>query len=460
MGARSGRTPVTENASHLVVVGGGIGGLAAALALADGGHRVTVLERAARFAEIGAGIQLAPNGLHALDRLGVGEAARGTAVRMSELRFMDGTTGEHVTSLPLTGRYQERFGNPYVVVHRAELHAVLLDACRRRPGVTLLPGTAVTGYRQDAGTARVVLADGSEIAGDAVIGADGIHSAVRAQLVGDGAPRISGITVYRAVIPMEKVPPRLRFTTSVTWWAGPGRHFVHYPIAGGTHLNLAGSSDNHATEALAGVPVELDDVRREFTALCETTRQLVELGEGWRSWVLVDRDPVAGWTEGRVALLGDAAHPMLHYAAQGACQALEDAVLLGGLLDGAAASELPQLLEKYAAERRDRTARVTLAARESIRLWHPAGAAAEARNAMLRALTADQLHDAVAWMHGARSFDRAESPAASSLAAGALDAPDPVPAGPGTHPAHAHPAGTGSSNAAPANAGSSNGDGK
>jgi salicylate hydroxylase len=169
---------------------------------------------------------------------------------------------------------------------------------------------------------------------------------------------------------------------------------------------------------------------------------------------------VGTWTDNRVALLGDAAHPMLHYAAQGACQALEDAVLLGGLLDGAAASELPQLLEKYAAERRDRTARVTLAARESIRLWHPAGAAAEARNAMLRALTADQLHDAVAWMHGARSFDRAESPAASSLAAGALDAPDPVPAGPGTHPAHAHPAGTGSSNAAPANAGSSNGDGK
>jgi salicylate hydroxylase len=141
---------------------------------------------------------------------------------------------------------------------------------------------------------------------------------------------------------------------------------------------------------------------------------------------------------------------MLHYAAQGACQALEDAVLLGGLLDGAAASELPQLLEKYAAERRDRTARVTLAARESIRLWHPAGEAAEARNAMLRALSADQLHDAVAWMHGARSFDRAESPAAGTLAA-----PAPAPAGPGAHPAHAHPA-----DAHPADADSSNGDAK
>ena len=389
--------------ADIIVVGGGIGGLATALAVAAGGHRAVVLEQAPRFAEIGAGIQLAPNGIHALERLGVGEAARRTAVQMDELRFNDGVTGKHVVSVPLTEGYRRRFGNPYVVVHRAELHQVLFDACRASDLIELHPASPVIGYEQDGSRASAVLADGRTVAGDAVIGADGIHSALRRQLVGDGEPRISGITVYRALIPMEQVPAELPVRTAVTWWAGPGCHFVHYPIAGGKFLNLAASSDNGATEALAGVPVTKDDVRREFSALCATTQTLLELGEDWRTWVLVDRDPVSDWTDGRVALLGDAAHPMLHYAAQGACQALEDAVLLGELLD-CGADELPQRLEKYNAARRERTARIQLLARESVRLWHPSGAGAWERNAMLSAMSADQLHDYLAWMHGARHF--------------------------------------------------------
>ncbi len=389
--------------SKILIVGGGIGGLAAALAVAKRGHRAVVLERAAEFAEIGAGIQIAPNGIHALERLGLGEEVRRSAVHMRELRFMDGVSGEHVVSLPLTERYQQRFGNPYVVVHRAELHTLLLNACLATEGVELRGSSTAVGYEQDATGATLLLAGGERVTGDALIGADGINSAIRAQLVGDGEPRISGLTVYRAVIPMEQVPQELRAATAVTWWAGPGCHFVHYPIAGGSHLNLAASSDNGATVATAGVPVEKDAVRAEFAALGEAPHRLLELGEGWRTWVLVDRDPVADWCDGRVTLLGDAAHPMLHYAAQGACQALEDAVLLGELLDCSAA-ELPQRFEKYNAERRERTARVQLAARDSIRLWHPAGQAARERNALLSSLSADQLHDEVAWMHGARGF--------------------------------------------------------
>ncbi|WP_406348958.1 FAD-dependent monooxygenase [Streptomyces sp. NBC_00144] len=390
-----------------VVVGGGIGGLASALAVAGQGHQVLVLERADRFAEIGAGIQLAPNGLHALDRLGLGDAVRETAVRMEALRFMDGVTGEHVASMPLTGEYRRRFGNPYVVVHRAELHGLLLDACRRHDGVELRSGSGVVGYEQDAASATVVLDDGQRISGDGLIGADGIHSALRGQLVGDGPPVVSGLTVYRAVIEMTRVPEELRSPT-VTWWAGPGCHFVHYPIAGGKYLNLAASRDDGATEAFAGVSVTRERVRREFTDLGEVPHRLLDLGEDWRSWVLVDREPVRDWTDGRVVLLGDAAHPMLHYAAQGACQALEDAVLLGGML-GARADELPARFEKYNAERRDRTAQIQLLARRSTQLWHPAGQAARDRNALLSSLSAAELHDQVAWMHGARSFDSADA---------------------------------------------------
>ncbi|GGZ97915.1 FAD-dependent oxidoreductase [Streptomyces echinoruber] len=393
-----------------VITGGGIGGLAAALSLARRGHRVLVLERAPEFAEIGAGIQLAPNGLHALDRLGVGDEARAVAVRMDELRFMDGVTGEHVTSLPLTETYRRRFGNPYVVVHRAELHSLLLRACRAHDAVALRGGSTVQGYERDAAGATAVLASGERITGDALIGADGMHSAVRRQLVGDGAPRVSGITVHRAVIPMDRVPRALRRDTSVVWWTGPGCHFVHYPIAGGRYLNLAGSRHDGGTEAFSGVPADNDHVRRQFTALGPDVQRLVELGDGWRSWMLVDRDPVAGWTDGRVTLLGDAAHPMIHYAAQGACQALEDAVHLGDLLQDACADDVAQRLEKYNADRRERTAAIQLAARESVRLWHPAGAEARARNAMLRALTADDLHDHVAWMHGARDFGATTPP--------------------------------------------------
>ncbi|MFJ9644291.1 FAD-dependent monooxygenase [Streptomyces sp. NPDC004244] len=404
--------------SQLIIVGGGIGGLAAALSVARQGHEVLVLERAPEFAEIGAGIQLAPNGLHALDRLGLGEAVRSTAVQMDALTFMDGVTGEQVTSLDLTEHYRERFGNPYAVVHRAELHTKLLEACQAEDSIRLRSAVTAVGYEQDATSATVVLEDGERITGDALIGADGIHSAIRAQLVGDGAPRNSGITVYRAIIPMEQVPEELRHLTSVTWWTGPGCHFVHYPIAGGKYLNLAASSDNKATQAVAGVPATQGDIRREFAALGEDAQRLLALGEGWKSWVLVDRDPVENWVDGRVALLGDAAHPMLHYVAQGACQGLEDAVTLGDLLD-CDTDEFPQRFEKFNAERTERTGRIQLLARESIKLWHTSGAAATDRNAVLRSFSRDELHDYVAWMHGFRvpAPNAPTAPAAAATAA-------------------------------------------
>ncbi len=386
----------------MIVVGGGIGGLAAALAITRQGHRVVVLEREAAFAELGAGMQLAPNGIHALDRLGLGDRVRESAVHIDELRFMDGVTGRHVVSMPLTGAYRRRFGNPYVVAHRGDLYRLLLRACRARADIELRPGCRATGYRQDGRSATAVLDTGERVTGDALIGADGVHSAIRRQLVGDGPPRVAGITVFRSVIPMARVPERLRWNR-VTWWAGPGRHFVHYPIGGGAYLNLAPSIENGVTEEFADVPVSAEQVLDAFTPLGAAARRLLALGADWRSWVLIDRDPVPGWTDGRVTLLGDAAHPMLHYAAQGACQSLEDAVFLGDLL-ACPPAEFGLRFRLYNVGRRERTARMQHIARESTKLWHPAGAAAVARNAMLSAFSATELHDRVAWMHGARDF--------------------------------------------------------
>ncbi|CAM5484196.1 3-hydroxybenzoate 6-monooxygenase [Streptomyces abikoensis] len=393
--------------ANILIAGGGIGGLAAALSVARQGHRSTVLERSDVFGEVGAGIQLGPNAFHALDSLGVGAAVRERAVLIDELRFMDGTTGERIACMPLTGPYRERFGNPYAVVHRGDLYQALLDACRAHPAVTLLGGQYVVRYEQAGERAAAgsgvtaVTCTGRAFHGDVLIGADGIRSAVRRQLVGDGDPRVSGHTIYRSVIPMDQVPEELRWN-SVTLWAGPKWHFVHYPIAGGKCLNLAATRDDAASETMTGVSVPAAEVVAEFPELGHAARRLLELGKGWRAWVLCDRDPVAGWTDGRVTLLGDAAHPMLQYAAQGACMALEDAVLLGELLRGAEPGEpaLERRLEKYNAARSERTARTQLVAREMGRqLYHPAGDAARARNRMLCSLTADELYDKVAWLH-------------------------------------------------------------
>ncbi|MGK7235802.1 FAD-dependent monooxygenase [Streptomyces hygroscopicus] len=401
----------------VAIAGGGIGGLATALSVSAQGHRVVVLERSDVFNELGAGIQLAPNGMHALDRLGLAAAVARIAVPVGELRFMDGVSGEHVVSMPLDERYRTRFRNAYVVVHRGDLYRLLLRACQDSDRIDLRPSCPVAGYERADRGVRVLLADGSTLTADTLVGADGLHSAVRRQLVGDGLPRNAGITVYRSIVPMDRVPKDLRHQ-SVTWWAGPGRHFVHYPIAGGRYLNLAPSAENQPAETFSGATVPTTVVREEFAVLCDTAQRLLDLGAEWKAWVLVDREPVDVWTDDRVALLGDAAHPMLHYAAQGACMALEDAVVLGELLDCSAA-QFGARLRRYNTARRERTARVHQLARDSIGLWHARDTVATARNKALAAMSATDLYDYVAWLHGARNF---AAPDATPL-------PDPADAG-------------------------------
>lgn len=384
----------------LLIAGGGIGGLATALAVARPDRHVVVLERNAVFSEMGAGIQIAPNGLDALDRLGVGRAVCDHAVPMDALRFRNGVSGTTVLTLPLDAGYRERFGYPYVVVHRGELHRALLEACRAHPGIDLVPDAEVTGVEDQGSTVRARLADGRRQDGDLLVAADGVHSTIRAQLVADGPPRPLGITVYRSVVPIERVPAALR-TNEVTWWAGPGCHLVHYPIAAGRMLNLAPSVETTSDEIFANADVDDARVHRELAALCSGARAMLKLGGPWRSWSLIDRAPIADWARGRVVLLGDAAHPMVHYLAQGACQALEDAIVLGECLD--VEPDPARAFNRYVAVRRDRTAALQRLSRYSVALWHPAGQAARDRDTALKTLTTDELMDHISWIHAERA---------------------------------------------------------
>ena len=223
--------------TRVLIAGGGIGGLAAAIGLAQRGMRSLVLEKAPQLGEIGAGIQLGPNAFHAFDYLGVGDTARAMAVYIDSLRLMDALDGSEITAIPLDEGFRTRFGNPYAVVHRGDLHGVFLKACLENPLVELRTNAAVHSYRQEGGQVSVQLADGSLETGSVLIGADGLWSNIRQQLVGDGAPRVSGHTTYRSVIPTEDMPQDLRWNAA-TLWAGPKCHIVHYPLQGWKAFNL------------------------------------------------------------------------------------------------------------------------------------------------------------------------------------------------------------------------------
>lgn len=390
----------------LVIAGGGIGGLAAALGLARKGLRAIVLERAAQLGEIGAGIQIGPNAFHAFDYLGVGDATRAKAVYIDALVLMDAINDRRITTIPLDKPFRQRFKNPYAVVHRGDLHGVLLDACRASPLIELRTSAAVERYDQDGDSVTVTLASGERLSGTALVGADGLWSKVRAQVIGDGRPRVSGHTTYRSVIPTEQMPEELRWNAA-TLWAGPKCHIVHYPLKGWKLFNLVVTYHNDAPEPVAGLAVGRDEVRRGFEHIAERPRQVIERGENWKMWVLCDREPARNWVDGRVVLLGDAAHPMLQYLAQGACMALEDAVSLSHHL-AANEGDIAPAFAAYNAERFRRTGRVQLYSRlMGEYVYHPDGGKAALRDAILGTSTREEHYDRISWLYGATGLGQA-----------------------------------------------------
>ena len=382
----------------IVIAGGGIGGLAAAVGLAQRGVRSIVLERSAVFSEIGAGIQLGPNAFHAFDYLGVGDAARKMAVYIDALRLMDAMSGEEITKIPLDEPFRARFGNPYAVVHRGDLYSVFLNAAMASDLIDLRASTEVIGYDQDGSSVTARLKSGETLTGAALVGADGLWSKIRAQMVGDTA-RVTGHTTYRSVIPTEQMPEDLRWNAA-TLWAGPKCHIVHYPLSGWKTFNLVVTYHNDAPEPVAGQPVSHEEVMLGFQHVHPRAQKIIAHGTDWKKWVLCDRDPILNWRDGRVVLLGDAAHPTLQYMAQGACMAMEDAVCLSHEVANTT-GDIETAFEAYRGKRTARTARIQIQSRlVGDHIYHPASGHAALRNAMMQAMSPNDYYDSLQWLYG------------------------------------------------------------
>ena len=367
---------------EILIAGGGIGGLAVALALAQKGRRVRVLEKAAEFGEIGYGIQMGPNVSGMLDRLGVLKALEATSVFPEALIFADALTNEEITRIALGKRFIERYRYRYFVIHRRDLHGGLLEACRARAEIALEASRGLTRFSQDQHGVQVTCDDGSEYRGAALVGADGLWSPTRQAVVGDGAPRLAGHFVYRGVVPDDQITDRSRAGT-MTIWGGPDLHLVQYRLRGGTVMNnvaTIASRRFRRGEKDAGAPDELEEL---FARTHPGVRGSLRYVSRERNWVLHDRDPVTNWTRGRVTLLGDAAHPTLQYLAQGAQMAIEDGVVLAEKL-AAAGEDYNRAFLAYQRERMNRSARVVLSSRFFGEWFHVDGGARELRNELAR----------------------------------------------------------------------------
>jgi 2-polyprenyl-6-methoxyphenol hydroxylase-like FAD-dependent oxidoreductase len=367
---------------RILVAGGGIGGLAAAYVLGRDGHEVTVLEQASAFGEIGAGIQLGPNIFRMFEYLGLTQAVDQVVFYPAGLGMNDVRTGEKVVRVPLGDVALAAYGFPYGVIYRADLHQVFLEACKAMPNVALRTGSKLESFGQDAAGVTVHLVSGEELRGDALIGADGLWSRIREAVVGDGKPRVSGHIAYRAVLKREDVPAHL-WSDDVLLWGGEKTHLVHYPLRRGELFNLVAVFHSDKYDEGWNTFGDTAELNERFAQAVPQVRELLGKIGTWKMWVLCDREPVKNWSDRRVTLLGDAAHPMLQYLAQGAGQAIEDSVVLGQALKFTR-GDVGQAFQEYQRVRYLRTGRAQLTARFYGDIYHAAGVARELRNRMFQ----------------------------------------------------------------------------
>jgi 3-hydroxybenzoate 6-monooxygenase len=383
--------------TSFIISGGGMGGLAAALVLAQDGHAVTVLEQADAFAEIGAGIQLGPNIFRMFDYMGLTEAVNRVAFFPPGMGMNDVRTGEKVVRVKLGDLARATYGFPYGVIYRADLHQLLLQACQMRPSITLRTQAKVESFEQSAEEVSVQLADGESLQASALIGADGLWSKIREVIVGDGKPRISGQVAYRAVLRREQVPAHL-WSDDVTLWGGEKTHLVHYPLRRGELFNLVAVFHSNKYDEGWNTFGDSAELTERFAQACPQVRELLDKIDTWKMWVLCDREPVKNWTDRRVTLLGDAAHPMLQYLAQGAGQAIEDAVVLREALRFTR-GDVARAFQKYQQARYLRTGRVQLTSRFYGDIYHASGVQRELRNQLFQSGTESAGFAGLKWMY-------------------------------------------------------------
>ncbi|MDD3936484.1 3-hydroxybenzoate 6-monooxygenase [Rhodoferax sp.] len=381
----------------VLVAGGGIGGLAAALALVRQGFRVQVFEQAPEIGEIGAGIQLGPNAFHAFDALGVGDKTRSRSVFTDYMVMHDAIDAYQVGKIETGEAFRKRFGNPYAVIHRVDIHKSLLEGAVETGKVEFFTNTRIEKVEQDADSVTLTDQNGKQWKGVAVIGADGGKSVVRKQYVND-PPRVTGHVVYRAVVDKAEFPKDLQWNAA-SLWAGPNCHLVHYPLRGGEQYNIVVTFHSRQQEEWGVTDGSKEEVESYFQGICPQARQLIELPKTWRRWATADREPIPQWSFGRATILGDAAHPTTQYMAQGACMALEDAVTLGEALR-VNGNDWVKALDLYQRSRITRTGRIVLSGREMGRLYHAKGVERQIRNSLWKGRTQERFYDAIEWLYG------------------------------------------------------------
>ncbi len=381
----------------ILIVGGGLGGLTTALALARHGQPARVLEGAPEFGAIGYGIQFGPNVFQAFDRIGVSEQVRAAADTPAAVLMFDALDGKELVRIPTGASFGARFKHPYIIVHRIDLQNVLLDACRANSAIELVADAMVTGFEERGDAIAVTTADGRTFAGPALVAADGFRSLFRGKLIGDGEPRPIGYVALRTIVPIGDLHadvPR----DSVVLWAGPGFHIVHYPLRHGKEFNIVAvfRSSRHSEKGdTASYRAELEQTYRDAHPSMRALIAMMDLQ--WRRSV-ADRDPVRHWHKGRIVLLGDAAHAPLQSLAQGACMAIEDGVCLAEAI-AAADGDYQAAFGSFEAPRILRTARVQLESRALWQFYHCGGLERDVRNATVADWDEAHIFKCLSWLY-------------------------------------------------------------
>lgn len=394
---------------HVLIAGGGIGGLAAAAALLQKGIDVDVYEQAAELKEVGAGIQISPNGNRVLDALGVFQNLRELSCDPERKEFRLWNTGRPWPMFSLGKTVVENYGYPYLTVYRPDLHGALAQRVTELKPNAIHLGCPVAGFSQDEDGVELVLKNGSKLKGDSLIGADGVRSVVRNTLWGPTNPEFSGMVTWRSLIPMELLPAHLQVSVGSTW-IGPGGHVVTYPLHKSKIMNFVATMEGRTWNHPGGnAPGTHEECLSDFAGWHEDVLTMIRLSPSLLKWALASRDPIPKWTNGRISLLGDAAHATLPFLAQGAVHSIEDGFVLSRCLEGIESKGVPEALQRYEAARIERTSRMVRGATANTERFHSKELVSEERaeKYLQREWSQSPIFERYDWLY---SYDAVNSP--------------------------------------------------